>query len=66
MEAKKDFSGKEVKLIGQSAEEGKPTGRADWRRKLDDRDQMIRYLKTGLRYWYNKDVFGSEKRKTPA
>ncbi len=61
-----NFTGNKVDLLGQSAEEGKPEGRADWRQKFEDREQMIQYLKTGLRYWYSKDVFGSEKRKTPA
>ena len=61
-----NFTGNKVDLLGQSAEEGKPEGRADWRQKLQDRDQMVQYLKTGLRYWYSTDVFGSEKRKTPA
>lgn len=65
-EQKEDFSGKKVALLGHSAEPGKPTERADWRKNLSDREQMIQYLKTGLRYWYSKDVFGSEKRKTPA
>ncbi len=66
MEEKENFTGKKVALLGQSAEAGKPMERANWREKLSDRDQMIQYLKTGLRYWYSKDVFGSEKRKTPA
>ena len=61
-----NFTGEKVPLLGHSAEPGKPLERADWRKKLTDRDQMIQYLKTGLRYWYSQDVFGSEKRKTPA
>lgn len=61
-----NFTGNKVDLLGQSAEEGKPEGKEDWRLKLQDRDQMVQYLKTGLRYWYSTDVFGSEKRKTPA
>lgn len=61
-----NFTGNKVDLLGQSAEEGKPEDRGDWRQKLQDRDQMVQFLQTGLRYWYSKDVFGSEKRKTPA
>lgn len=66
VEKVENFTGNKVDLLGQSAEKGMPEGRADWRQKFEDREQMIQYLKTGLRYWYSKDVFGSEKRKTPA
>jgi hypothetical protein len=65
-EKKKDFSGKEVELLGPSYEEGTPTEKADWRHNMKDRDDMIQYLKTGLRYWYSTEWYGSEKRKTPA
>ncbi|MCK4261857.1 hypothetical protein KAW55_02735 [bacterium] len=37
-----------------------------WRKKLKDREEMLKYLKTGERYWYSDDWFGSEKRKNPA
>ena len=66
VEKVENFTGNKVDLLGNSAEEGIPEGRADWRQKLENREQMVQYLKTGLRYWYSKDVFGSEKRKTPA
>jgi len=65
-EKKEDFSGKQVELLGASCEKGTPQEKADWRQNLQDKEEMIQYLKTGLRYWYSTDVFGSEKRKTPA
>ncbi len=37
-----------------------------WRKKLDNREEMLKYLKTADRYWYSDDWFGSEKRKNPA
>ncbi len=49
-------------------EKGSPDG-ADsgrWRKKLESRDEKLRYLRSGERYWYSDDWFGSEKRKTPA
>ena len=38
----------------------------NWRKKLKDRGEMLKYLKTAERYWFSRDWFGSEKRKTPA
>lgn len=46
-------------------DEGKPGGPDKWRDKLKDRDQRLKYLKTGERYWYGES-FGSEKRRTKA
>jgi|GEM_PF-374028 len=65
-EKKKDFSGKDVELLGPSYEEGTPTEKGDWRNKMKDREDMIQHLKTGLRYWYSSEWHGSERRKTPA
>jgi rRNA processing protein Krr1/Pno1 len=65
-EKKKDFSGKEVELLGPSYEEGTPTERGDWRQNMKNREDMVQHLKTSLRYWYSSEVYGSEKRKTPA
>lgn len=65
-EKKKDFSGKEVELVGPSYSQGVPEEKADWREKLRERQDMIQYLKTGMRYWYAADSYGSEKRKSPA
>jgi acetyl-CoA decarbonylase/synthase complex subunit delta len=65
-EKKKDFSGKEVELLGPSYDEGTPTEKNDWRQEIKERADMVQYLKTGLRYWYSHESYGSEKRKTPA
>jgi hypothetical protein len=65
-EKKKDFSGKDVELLGPTYEEGAPSERGDWRQKMTNREDMVQHLKTALRYWYSSEVYGSEKRKTPA
>jgi len=58
----------EVEVLGATFEEGKPEGEevGKWRQKLDTREEKLKYLQTGERYWYGKDVYGSEKRKNPA
>jgi len=59
----------EVEVLGETFEEGKPeTGGEEgrWRQKLGSREEKLKYLQTGERYWYGKEWFGSEKRKTPA
>ncbi len=58
-----------VEVLGATFEEGKPeTGGEEgrWRQKLGSRADKLNYLRTGERYWYGKDGFGSEQRKTPA
>ena len=57
-----------VEVLGETYEEGKPEGEAmgRWRQKLGSREEKLKYLRTAERYWYEKDWFGSEKRKTPA
>jgi hypothetical protein len=60
------FDGKKVKVLGPTFEEGKPQAPYQWRRKLKSREEMLEYLKTGERYWFNEEWYGSEKRKTPA
>ena len=57
-----------VKVLGATFEEGKPEGEemGKWRQKLGSREEKLKYLQTGERYWYGKEWFGSEKRKTPA
>ena len=54
------------KILGPTYEPGVPSYHIKWRDKLGTRDQKMAYLKTGERYWYNKDVYGSERRKKPA
>jgi hypothetical protein len=57
-----------VKVLGATFEKGKPKGEAAgrWRQKLRNRDEKLKYLESGERYWYSKEWFGSEKRKNPA
>ena len=57
-----------VEVLGETFEEGKPEGEemGRWRQKLGSREEKLKYLRTAERYWYGKDWFGSEKRKTPA
>ena len=58
----------EVEVLGATFEEGKPVGEDEgkWRQKLDSRDEKLKYLQNGERYWYSDEGFGSEKRKNPA
>ncbi len=62
----KNREGKDVEILGPETEEGKPAGADNWRRKLTDRKLMLMYLRTGERYWYSSEWYGSEKRKKPA
>lgn len=57
-----------VEVLGATYEEGKPEGElmGRWRQKLESREERLKYLRTGERYWYSKEWFGSEKRKNPA
>ena len=66
LEEKTSFDGKKVKVLGPTYEEGKPETPIDWRHKLRNREEMLSYLKTGERYWFSEDWYGSEKRKTKA
>ena len=58
----------EVEVLGATFEEGKPEGEESgaWRQKLESREEKLKYLQNGERYWYGEDWYGSEKRKTPA
>ncbi len=58
----------EVEVLGSTFEEGKPEGEelGKWRQKLGSRAEKLKYLRSGERYWYGKDWYGSEKRKNPA
>jgi len=58
----------EVELLGATFEEGKPEGEdaGKWRQKLDSREERLKYLQSGERYFYSQEWFGSEKRKNPA
>ncbi len=66
---KKSAPGREeVEVLGATFEEGKPEGEelGKWRQKLVSRQEKLKYLQTGERYWYGKDWYGSEKRRNPA
>ena len=66
---KKSAPGRDkVEVLGATFEEGKPEGEelGKWRQKLDNRQEKLKYLQSGERYWYGKEWYGSEKRKTPA
>ena len=66
---KKSASGGEkVEVLGATFEAGKPEGEdaGKWRQKLGDRQEKLKYLQAGERYWYGQDWYGSEKRKNPA
>jgi len=58
----------EVEVLGATFEEGSPEGEdlGKWRQKLDSREDKLKYLQSGERYWFSEEWFGSEKRKTPA
>ncbi len=65
---KKRFDGSEVEILGETYEAGSP-GQGDkynWQDRIGDKQEMLKFLQSGLRYWYSKEGFGSEKRKTPA
>ena len=57
-----------VKILGSTYEEGHPQGEeaGHWRQKLRDRQEQLKYLKSGERYWFCQEGYGSEKRKNPA
>jgi hypothetical protein len=58
----------EVEVLGETFEEGKPEGEelGRWRQKLASREERLKYLQNGERYWFSEEWFGSEKRKNPA
>jgi len=58
----------EVDVLGATFDEGKPEGEelGKWRQKLGTREEKLKYLETGERYWYGEEWYGSEKRKNPA
>jgi len=68
IEKKKAPGREEVEVLGATYEGGKPEGEdaGKWRQKLASREDKLKYLKSGERYWFSDDWFGSEKRKNPA
>ena len=66
---KKEAPGRgQVEILAETYDDGIPEGEevGRWRQKLEDREEKLKYLRSGERYWYNDDWFGSEKRKNPA
>ena len=66
---KQRFDGTEVEILGETYEAGATSSgdKYNWQEKISgDKEEVLKFLKTGLRYWYSDDWFGSEKRKTPA
>ena len=66
---KRDAPGRgKVDILAETYDSGIPVGEdaGRWRQKLESRDDKLKYLQNGERYWYSDDWFGSEKRKTPA
>ncbi len=53
---------------GSIFEPGKPEGKNEgkWRQKLQTREEKLKYLRTGERYWRGEEGYGSEKRRNPA
>jgi len=68
IEKKRAPGREEVEVLGSTFEEGRPEGEelGKWRQKLGSREEKLKYLQTGERYWYGKEWYGSEKRKNPA
>jgi hypothetical protein len=68
IEKKKSPGREEVEVLGATFEEGIPEGEelGKWRQKLASREDKLKYLQNGERYWFSQEWFGSEKRKTPA
>ena len=58
----------EMEVLGATFEKGKPEGEdlGKWRQKLEKREDKLKYLQTGERYWYSQEWYGSERRKNPA
>ncbi len=66
LEEKTRFNGEKVKVVGPEYAPGIPEEPHRWRTKIKGREEMLKYLRYGERYWFNKDWYGSEKRKNPA
>ena len=58
--------GSKIKIVGVKYEPGKPDQPGYWRDRFTNRDEMLKYLANGERYWSGEEGFGSEKRKSPA
>lgn len=57
-----------VGVLEATYEAGKPEDKdlGRWRQKLTTRNDKLKYLRSGERYWYSQEWYGSEQRKNPA
>lgn len=62
---KKAKDSKSGAVLGPTYEPGKPDAPLRWQQRLRTREDALKYLQNGLRYWYGKG-HGSERRKTEA
>ncbi len=67
-EEKQSWNGKLVKVLGPCYEPGLARGAIRWKKKIEDREEYMKFLKQAERYWYakNEEWYGSEKRRNPA
>jgi hypothetical protein len=71
-EEKERFDGTKVKILLPTYAEGPEEDSFQWRKNInivnvgEESLPIKRYLTTAERYFYAKEGFGSEKRKTPA
>jgi len=49
LEEKTAFDGRKVQVLGPTFEKGKPEQAYNWRKKLLTREDMLKYLKAGVR-----------------
>jgi len=49
LEEKISFDGSKVMVLGADYEPGKPEKKHDWRVELKNREEMLAYLKVGVR-----------------
>jgi hypothetical protein len=66
MVEKEKSDGTKVKVLGETYEAGRPESPLHWKNRFESRTEYMNYLKQAERYWYNKDWYGSEKRRNPA
>ncbi len=62
------YDGSKVEILGDQCEPGSATEPFNWRLSMTAREEQVKYLKNGERYFYcdQEEWFGSETRKTPA
>ncbi len=65
---KKDHTGRKVKVLAETYEAGTPDTigvgeNMGWRGHFATKEEMLRYLKSGERYWYSDEWYGSEKKR---